>query len=142
MIQSNKNFIPDLANKTKSIRKLLKKNERFRWDKACQKEFEEIKAEFKEDILLKHFNPLLETSIHVDAHQSGISAVLMQQENNQEHIVALASRATTPTEARYPQLDLEALAVDCHCDSRPRQTPKIDDNTPTPGGLPCIIGVW
>ena len=113
MVQSNKEFIQNLARKTSNMRQLLKKHKIFTWSKECQSEFEKIKDDFREDILLQHYNPSLSTSIHVDAHQSGISAILMQGDSQEnQKIVALASRATTPTESRYPQLDLEALAVD------------------------------
>ena len=112
MIQSNKSFIHNLATKTEHMRKQLKKNVPFNWNSDCQKEFNIIKEKFTKDILLRHFNPKLETVIQVDAHISGISAILKQVEDGVQHIVAMASRATTPTEARYPQLDLEALAVD------------------------------
>ena len=113
MIQSNKEFIPNLARKTSNMRQLLKKHRTFTWSKECQSEFENIKDDFREDILLQHYDPCLPTSIHVDAHQSGISAILMQGDTEEDQkIVALASRSTTPTESRYPQLDLEALAVD------------------------------
>ena len=62
---------------------------------------------------MRHFDPELPTFISVDAHRSGLSAIL-QQGNSQEDAkpVLLASRATTSVEARYPQLDLEALAID------------------------------
>ena len=112
MINSNKDFITNLSRKTTFMRKLLKKNTIFRWTEECQKEFETLRKEFSEEIMLEHFNPQLKTHIQVDAHVSGLSAILMQEHNNTKRIVSTASRATTPTEARYPQLDLEALAVD------------------------------
>jgi hypothetical protein len=112
MLQSNKDFIPSLANKTKNIRVLLRKESKFVWSKACQVEFDNIKKEFSNEILLKHFNPNLRTEIQVDAHQSGLSALLVQEEDGVKQIVGVASRATTQVETRYPQIDLEALAVD------------------------------
>ena len=113
MLQSNKNFIPRLASKTVNIRILLKKETDFSWNKKCQQEFEDIRKEFTKDILLRHFDPKLKTEIHVDAHQSGLSAILMQlDKNGDKHMVGVASRATTEVEARYPQIDLESLAVD------------------------------
>ena len=112
MLQSNKNFIPSLAIKTKNIRGLLKKESRFRWTEKCQGEFDAIKEEFSSDILLRHFNPGLKTEIQVDAHQSGLSALLVQEDKVVKVVVAVASRATTQVEARYPQIDVESLAVD------------------------------
>jgi len=112
MLQSNKNFIPSLATKTKNMRGLLKSETRFKWTNRCQEEFDAIKDEFSNDILLRHFNPRLKTEIQVDAHQSGLSAILVQEDKGSKVIVGVASRATTEVEARYPQIDLESLAVD------------------------------
>ena len=113
MLQSNRNFIPRLASKTIHIRGLLKKDTDFSWTRKCQSEFDQIKREFSKDILLRHFDPKLQTEIHVDAHISGLSALLIQVDRQGErHMVGVSSRATTPVETRYPQIDLESLAVD------------------------------
>jgi hypothetical protein len=79
------------------MRTLLKKNATFRWGEACQKEFETIRDEFLEDILMQHFDAGLPTTIEVDASKSGLSALLVQEENQERKIVTVASRATTPT---------------------------------------------
>ena len=113
MIQSNKDFIPNLASKTQHLRKRLKKHCRFSWDKHCQKEFDELKATFTESCLLHHYDPSANTYIWVDAHRTGISAILMQgDDKDSAKPIAFASRTTTQAEKRYPQLDLEALSVD------------------------------
>ena len=63
--------------------------------------------------MLRHFDPNPNTYIYVDAHQTGLSSILMQGSSLEDaKPIAFASRATTPVEFRYPQLDLEALAVD------------------------------
>ena len=112
MLQSNKNFIPSLATKTNNIRSLLSERNDFNWNSKCDKEFKDIKEELSKDILLHHFDPELNTEIVVDAHKSGISAILMQTDKESKHMVAVASRATTDVESRYPQIDLESIAVD------------------------------
>ena len=113
MIQSNKEFIPFIAQKTSHLRDLTKKGRLFKWNTVCQREFQELKDAFCEDMLMNHFDPNKKTFIRVDAHRSGLSAILMQgQTIDVAKPVACASRATTPAEQRYPQLDLEALAVD------------------------------
>ena len=101
MLQSDgygRDFIPGLADKTKNIRKLLKKDAHFKWSKECQQEFEAIKEELTENILLAHFDPSLETSIEVDASQSGLSAILLQGPEDNLKIVAVASKSTSDTE--------------------------------------------
>ena len=113
MVQSNRDFIPFIAKKSSHLRMLTKKSKQFKWSKDCQREFEELKEAFSEDMLMNHFDPNKNTFIQVDAHRSGLSAILMQGDTLDEaKPVACASRATTPVEQRYPQLDLEALAVD------------------------------
>ncbi len=113
MIQSNKDFIPFIAQKSAHLRALTKKGSRFKWDKHCQREFEELRDAFSEDMLMNHFDASKNTFIRVDAHRSGLSAILMQGDSVEDaKPVACASRATTQVEHKYPQLDLEALAVD------------------------------
>ena len=77
-IQSNKEFITSIASKTVHMRKLLKKHAHFRWTEVCQNEFDQLKQELREDILMQHFDPSLNTYIYVDAHKTGLSAVLKQ----------------------------------------------------------------
>ena len=113
MIQSNRDFIPNMAQHTTHLRNLTKKHTRFNWTKQCQDEFNKLCSSFKEDTLLKHYDANLPTFIFVDAHRTGVSAILAQGDTVESaRPVAFASRATTPIEGRYPQLDLEALAID------------------------------
>ena len=72
-----------------------------------------LKATFTESCLLHHYDPSANTYIWVDAHRTGLSAILMQGDDKDfAKPIAFASRTTTQAEKRYPQLDLEALAVD------------------------------
>jgi hypothetical protein len=91
----------------------LKNHIKFTWDHHCQREFEDLKSSFTEACLLHHFDPCAKTFICVDAHYSGLSAILMQGDSvEQAKPIAFASRTTTNAESRYPQLDLEALSID------------------------------
>ena len=113
MVQANKDFISNIALKSVHLRKLTKKNTQFVWDAKCEKEFKDLKKSFSSDILMRHFDPSMQTFISVDAHASGLSAILQQGKTQEDaKPVLLASRSTSPVESRYPQLDLEALAVD------------------------------
>ncbi len=112
-VQSFSDFIPNLARKTVHLKLLTKKHAQFRWNKECRREFNELKGAICDDTLLRYFDIRLPTFILVDAHQTGISAILAQGENVDScKPVAFASRATKDEERRYPQLDLEALAID------------------------------
>ena len=78
MVQSNKDFIPFIVRKSVHLRMLTKKGKHFRWDKNCQQELKELREAFTEDVLMRHFDPNKNTFIQVDAHRSGLSAILMQ----------------------------------------------------------------
>ena len=140
MVQSNRDFIPAIARHTVHLRKLTKKHARFNWSSKCEEEFKKLKELFSEKTIMNHFDPTKGTFVVVDAHRSGLSALLMQGDTLETaKMVACASRATTPVERRYPQLDLEALAIDFglrryryHCVGGPR-VKVVTDHKPLVG---------
>ena len=113
MLQANSEFIPNLSKQNVHLRELTKKDVRFKWNRKCEKEFEKLKGLLCESTLLTYFDTDLPTYVIVDAHTSGLSAILAQGSSIEDsRMVSCASRATTPVERRYNQLDLEALAID------------------------------
>ena len=64
-------------------------------------------------MLNQHYDPTKQTFIFVDARHSGLGAILAQGNSVEDTVpVATASRATSKVENRYPQLDLQGMAVD------------------------------
>ena len=113
MMQANSEFIPKLSKETVNLRELTKRDVRFKWNKKCQKEFERLRGLLCENTLLTYFDTNLPTFVVVDAHKSGLCAILAQGKSAATaKMVSCVSRATTPVERRYNQLDLEALAID------------------------------
>ena len=113
LLQASAEFIPHLSKETTHLRNMTKKSVRFRWDKTCQQEFDRLKGLLCENALLTYFDTGLPTFVIVDAHRTGLSAILAQGDSlDSVRIVSCASRATSPVERRYHQLDLEALAID------------------------------
>ena len=65
------------------------------------------------DIMLRYFDLGKQTFVFTDAHVTGFGAILAQGVDIQDaKPIAFASRATTPAESRYPQLDLDAMGID------------------------------
>ena len=113
LLQSHAKFIPMFSKLTSDIRALQKRNTKFKWTKTHQEEFDRVKEYFKDSTTLSFFDPDLPTWIFVDAAKQGLSAVISQGLDVQNtNVVAFASRTTTAVEQRYPQIDLEAMAVD------------------------------
>ena len=70
-------------------------------------------ATFKKDVLLRYFDVSKQIFIFTDAHITGLGAILAQGDDiDTAKPVAVASRGTTDSESRYPQIDLEGLGVD------------------------------
>ena len=68
--------------------------------------------EFRQDVLLRYFDLTKPTFIFVDAHITGLGAILAQGDDIiSTKLVAFASRTTSQAESQYPQLDLEARAL-------------------------------
>ena len=114
MMQSNSDFIHQFSKKIEPLRTLLKKDARFVWGPAHQKTFEEVIAAFRKDTLLRYFDLNKQTIIFVDGHKTGLCAILAQGDSIETaKPVDIKSRSTNkPESTGYPQLDLEAMAVD------------------------------
>ena len=113
MVRSNADFIPLLASKTARLRELTKKYVPFVWTQDHEQEFLSLRESFRKEVALSFFSTDKPTFVVVDASPHGLGAMLLQGDViDRAKLVALVSRATTPTESRYPQLDLEALGVD------------------------------
>ena len=107
-------FIPTLAQATKSLRELAKRDP-FVCDGALEQAFKEAKRVVGAALQkLAYFqpSPLVPTAISSDASPKGLGAMLWQQDRRGEWIpVAGASRSLTDTETRYSQMEREMLGV-------------------------------
>ena len=117
MMQSNADFIPNFAHKSAILRDLTKSRVHFKWSSAHQECFENLIANFKEDVLRRYFDMSKKKIVFIDAHRTGLGATLAQGENvRNAKPVAFASRTTNKAEATgYAQLDLEAMGLDFGC---------------------------
>ena len=105
-------FCPDLAEKTKPLRDLLKKESAWVWGPAQQVAFQQLKADMASEQVLALYDPEKETMVSSDASSFGLGAVLMQKQPSGEmRPVAYASRSMTETARRYAQIEKEALPI-------------------------------
>ena len=100
-------FIPNMSTVTKPIRDVLKADIMFHWDSEQKKAFESIKHILSTEPVLAFYNVEKPVLISCDASQSGLGAVLLQDDQP----VAYASRALTDAESRYAQIEKELLAI-------------------------------
>ena len=106
MVKYLAKFLPSLSDMSEPLRRLTHKNCEWKWGSEQQAAFDMIKRKVCEAPVLKYFDPKCATEGQGDASQNGLGFVLLQ--NGQP--VAYASRALTPAEQRYSQIEKELLA--------------------------------
>ena len=105
-------FLPHLSDVTKPLRDLMQSDVLWVWNEAQQTAFEKLKEMVTRTPVLRYYNLKEEVTLQCDASQSGLGAALMQ--NGQP--VAYASRALTPAETHYAQIEKELLSIVFACD--------------------------
>lgn len=105
-------FIVNRADKVQSLQKMIREK-KFHWTAEAELEFNYMRTEALKTITtLGFYTPTDAIELYVDASGVGLGAILVQRdESGMPRIVACASNALSKTEARYPQTQLEALAV-------------------------------
>ncbi|KAM7293520.1 uncharacterized protein ISCGN_026650 [Ixodes scapularis] len=111
MIQYLQKFVPNLADKTAPLRKLITKDTEYLWTEEQSKALAEIKQALKSAPTLAYYNVNGAMTLSVDASSKALGAVLLQEGKP----VAYASAAMTEAQQNYPQIEKEALAIRYGC---------------------------
>ncbi|KAI8438614.1 hypothetical protein MSG28_011052 [Choristoneura fumiferana] len=106
------NFIPNLSEKTKPLRELLKKEVEWHWTDLHENAWTLIKKCLSQTPVLQYYSMSKPITLSVDASKSGLGAVLLQNGLP----VCYASKALTNTEQRYAQIEKELYACVFACE--------------------------
>ena len=99
--------IPNMSTVTKPIRDVLKADISFHWDTEQKEAFASVKKILSTEPALAFYDVEKPVLISCDASQSGLGAVLIQEDRP----VVYAPRALTDAETRYAQIEKELLAI-------------------------------
>ena len=107
MVQYLSKFHPNLSDMTKPLRELTQQDVEWCWEDAQITALSQLKEAVTCTTVLHYYNLSDEVTLQCDAAKSGLGAALLQ--NGQP--VAYASRALTPAETRYAQIEKQLLAI-------------------------------
>ncbi len=104
-------FIKDFAHTAAPLHKLCSPKVKFQWSPAAQVAFETLKQHLISHPILIYPNFEKPFRLDVDACGVGLGAVLSQEVDGKEHVVAYSSRVLNDCETRYPITEKEGLAL-------------------------------
>ena len=105
-------FIKDYSRIAEPLHQLTRKTSKgFRWTPACHDAFDELKLRLTTAPILTYPDFSKEFILHTDASATALGAVLCQEKEGVEHVIAYWSRQLNKPERNYSTIEREALAT-------------------------------
>lgn len=104
-------FIPQCATRLEPLTRLLRKSFSWEWGDEQKSAFESVKSCITSPPTLSYPNFELSFTLQTDASSVGLGAILTQELEGVEHVIAFASRALSGAEKKYSTTEQECLAV-------------------------------
>ena len=109
-------FISKFSQKAKPLNDTLKGSQgqrkvKIEWNQQCQDSFDTLKKACTELPVLAYADFSKPFKLQTDASGLGLGAVLYQEHENKDRVIAYASRSLSDTESRYAAYKLEFLAL-------------------------------
>ena len=100
-------YVPHLTDVLSPLHALTVKTSEFQWETLHSDAYAKVKQAIANSCMLQYFNSEYPIIIQVDASSIGVSAALMQQ----GRVVSYHSRALTPTQQRYSNIEHECYGL-------------------------------
>ena len=101
----------DFSKIVRPIVELTRKGKRCVWDCACDEAFDKLKSALVGADIMGYPLSVGLYSLDVDASDVGLGAVLSQEQNGRERVIAYGSRALNRAERNYCVTHRELLAI-------------------------------
>ena len=100
-----------IVTNLKAKKKPAKKRVPFEWGQEQQNSFDTIINRLTNPPVLAYAKYSIPFKVHTDASTNGLGAVLYQNQDGADRVIAYASRSLKPSEKNYPAHKLEFLAL-------------------------------
>ncbi|KAK3090931.1 hypothetical protein FSP39_015821 [Pinctada imbricata] len=104
-------FIPDFSMLSRPLTDLTRKNARFIWSVECNQNFDKLKELLTSAPILSFPDRYGKFILDTDASANAIGAVLSQVQNNEEKVIAYASKTLNKAQRNYCTTKRELFAV-------------------------------
>jgi len=104
-------FVQDYSKIANPLTRLLKKGNIYRWTEDCQEAFKTLKKILISAPILKYPDFEQPFILKTDASTKALGAVLCQEIEGKNHIIAYWSKTLSETQRKYTITELECLAV-------------------------------
>ena len=105
-------FIPNMSALTEPLRASLRQEVQWHWGEQQESSLNEIRKVLTSKPVLKYYDVNKPVKLSVDASQSGLGAVLLQEDQP----IAYASKSLTECQKGYAQIEKETLAIVFGCE--------------------------
>ena len=105
-------FIPNMADITKHLYKLIEKNAIWEWKNECDNSFQVLKQRLSESPVLSMYDPDIPLKVDCNASKYGLRAALSRKySDGTEKPIAYDSRTLNKNEINYSQVDKEGASI-------------------------------
>lgn len=104
-------YIPNCAALAYPLNQLTRKHVRFKWDDDCERAFNALKGSLVSPPILAYPTPTGKLILQTDASGYGIAAILSQEQEGHEVVLAYASKTLNKSQQNYCTTMRELLAV-------------------------------
>ena len=104
-------FVEGYSSIARPLNVLLKKNQPFEWNDACEQSFNELKSRLISPPILAHFKPECPIILYTDASGYAIAAILSQIQDKKEVVISYNSKSLDERQQNFCVTEREALAI-------------------------------
>ncbi|GFQ74574.1 retrovirus-related Pol polyprotein from transposon 412 [Trichonephila clavata] len=104
-------FVKGFSSIVRPLHRLTENKQKFLWTDECEEAFNSLKAALTSSPILVYPDPEKQFILDTDASHESVGAVLSQEINGQEHVIAYWSKCLSKPERNYCVTRKELLAI-------------------------------